>query len=292
MQIFKLTISLIFLFITFPAESAEFSLDQKKPETIILSGIIEAGDADKYLGLQKNGAKHSPADSSISNGPFPVLILDSLGGSVSESIKIAKIVNALYVDVKVSPNKVCGSSCFLIFLAGSNRFASGSELMSAKKQKEVYAVLKNAANKSGQKNYHPPELPGFVGLHRPSIPNMTSLENNQGKVMREMSLYLEKQLLPKRLIDLMMGRPSNDVYWMTTADLAEIGQYPVNQEEFYIQKCGYIKNAEEKIANSTDRTEQAKFYKSMTDSMPCIINLTSTQRDVNFKKIKGGWNPY
>ena len=292
MKILNIAISLIFLLVVLPAKSADFTLHPKKPGTILLTGIIESGDANKYLTLQKNGARSSPTDPYVSNGPFGALELDSPGGSVDEAIKIAKIVSALYVNVAVLPNKVCGSSCFLIFLAGSSRSASGSELMDPIKQKQIYLTLKNEANKAGLKNLRIPELPGFVGLHRPSIPNMTSLENNQDKVMREMSAYLDKQLLPKRLIDIMMSRPSNDVYWMTTEDLAELGHYPVNQEEFYIQKCGYIKNVEARIANSTSRTEQARLYKSMTDSVPCMVDLASTQRDLNFKKIKGGWNLY
>jgi len=265
MKILKLLILFTLGCTAFSVKSAEFILDHG---SIYMSGTIESGDADKYLAIQKNGVKLSPMDAYVTSGPFTLLKLDSLGGSVSEAIKIAKIVNTLYINVSVVPDKVCGSSCFLVFLAGSGRNASGSDYMSEKKKKEFYAGMNSIANKAGVKNRI--KLAGFVGLHRPSIPNMTSLENNQSKIMKEMSSYLKDQNLPTRLIDLMMSRPSNDVYWLTTEDLQELGEYPINQEEFYIQKCGYVKNVWLKIANSNNSAEKNRLFKISEHSQLCI----------------------
>jgi len=43
--------------------------------------------------------------------------------------------------------------------------------------------------------------------------------------MRAVRDRLENELIPRRLIDIMMSRPSNDIYWLTADDLLELGDY-------------------------------------------------------------------
>lgn len=99
---------------------------------ILLSGEIQKGDAEKL----------AKAAMLLVNPFYPnggVLFLDSPGGDIEESLKIASLVKALhlntivagrrtlaYVDkshdqsISESPlhHEICASACFFIFLAG------------------------------------------------------------------------------------------------------------------------------------------------------------------------------
>jgi len=59
--------------------------------------------------------------------------------------------------------------------------------------------------------------------------------------MRQVQNYLESQMVSRRLIDLLMSRPSNDIYWMTDDDFEELGEYRPEVEEFLIKRCGYVR---------------------------------------------------
>ena len=100
----------------------------------------------------------------------------------------------------------CVSACFLIFLAGDFRVAQG-----AIKGQRFSAPL------------------GYVGLHRPFINSpdeKTSSQSSPKEIMRKVAAYLDKKMVPRRLVDIMMSRPSNDIYWLSDDDLDEIGENP------------------------------------------------------------------
>jgi hypothetical protein len=48
-------------------------------------------------------------------------------------------------------------------------------------------------------------------------------------------------MVPQYLIDEMMGRPSNDIYWLGERDLNLLNEFSAGDEEALISKCGYIR---------------------------------------------------
>jgi hypothetical protein len=106
---------------------------------------------------------------------------------------------------------------FFLFLAGSERVASPSELRQPGQVEAINATAKQAGvNRK-------PELPGFVGLHRPFYTKVSNIEKHQSAMMERVGSHLKKQMISGRLIDAMMSHPSNDVYWLTNFDLNEMG---------------------------------------------------------------------
>lgn len=187
-----------------------------------ISGQIVAGDYQKFVKLanQKLGAR---------------VILSSPGGDLNESIKIAELVSRLNLNTEVPKGEICASACFFIWINGERRVA---------------------------RKINPNSDKVSLGLHRPYLSNPTSERSsteNQINVQRRTIAYLEGKLIPRRLIDIMMARPSNDIYWMTESDLYELGEYPSHIEEPYIAKCKYDRAYDEKWINlmSQDKFAEA-----------------------------------
>lgn len=240
---------------------------------LTLSGEIKTGDAKKLLAMLLD--PKSPY--------FSGVIVNSPGGSVDEAIKIAKLVKSLYTPVSVDPNGYCASACFFIFLAGSGRSASPAELMGTAERR----VQDESLRKHGL-----PPTPGSVGLHRPFLTRIDGLNNKQSDGMRFVASYLEGELLPRRLIDLMMSKPSNDIYWLKDDDLAGLGDYPPEQEEYFIQKCGYDRNHIAKVLASRDRSTIRKITEKALKANDCMSQVTSDANSTTMRKLKSGWLPY
>ena len=83
---------------------------------VMISGNIERSDAarftDKIVGVSK-----------------AIVILDSPGGSVIDGILIGKIIRGNKFATAVLENTLCASSCALIWLAGTQRFAEVSSVV-------------------------------------------------------------------------------------------------------------------------------------------------------------------
>jgi hypothetical protein len=189
------------------ASSAEFkSVDLRGNGSYIItmSGSINHGDADKLRSLILSEIIY-----------FTAIELNSPGGNLAEAIKISRIIQELKIATRVKQGGVCASACFLIWIAGEPRQASGQR----------------SSSKYGN-----------IGLHRPFIQN---IQNNaeharmQLQAQQYVSRFLEEYLLPRRLIDVMMSRASNEVYWLTDKDIYEIREYSSFAEELFISKCNY-----------------------------------------------------
>ena len=243
--------------------------------TIAFSGRIEAGDTERLVAILRKNRFHS-------------LHVDSLGGSVDEAIRMAQVVKALYLGVRVTPGKPCASACFLLFLAGSGRGASPAEMMTAKAR----AQLNELNAKTIAAGLPPTQIDGFVGLHRPYSGNISNLENNQIEIMKKLTRYLEALMLPRRLIDSMMTRPSNDIYWLTYEDLQQLGDYPPEQEELFIKKCGYDRNYFNKLSKGPGAAKRNGALIAANDKAgECIVGITSDGREKAWRKLKEGWLP-
>lgn len=190
-------------------------------------------------------------------GVIVAMELDSLGGDVEEAIKISKLIENLRISTIVVKNKVCGSACFFIFIGGSNRMAAGIE------------------DKSNS------NIPvGFVGIHRPFLADTSSAKyiSKQENVMRKVRDYLDNNLIPRKISDAMISRPSNDVYWLTYQDLYDLGEYPPAVEEHLISTCNYDRNA----YLNKNKTNESDHVNKMNTVQDCIANLWLE----NYEKMK------
>jgi hypothetical protein len=88
---------------------------------IVLDGDIAGGDGDAVEALMKE---------TNDRGKLVVALrLDSLGGSLAESVKIAELVQRTKIAVVVGSKARCASACFLIFAAGIEKFVGyGAEI--------------------------------------------------------------------------------------------------------------------------------------------------------------------
>lgn len=95
--------------------AAEISVVKRPQCYLQLEGQIEAGDADK---LQKVLAVVDD-DESLIGDITRAVCLNSPGGSLSEGIKLAKLVFSSHLPTFVDKNEVCNSACSLVWLGGS-----------------------------------------------------------------------------------------------------------------------------------------------------------------------------
>jgi hypothetical protein len=93
--------------------------------------------------------------------------------------------------------------------------------------------------------------------------------------MRQVQNYLEQQMVSRRLIDLMMSRPSNDIYWLTAADFDELGEYSPQVEELLVQKCAYVRVT----GRSTEQTlDPSKFLRALDCASDVLSDVRSKAR--------------
>jgi hypothetical protein len=236
---------------------------------LVLTGPIEAGDADKIVAAVR-GRRFPP----------PAFAINSPGGSVVESIRIAQIVKKLAVSVTVVHGGQCASACFMVFAAGAGRSALPAELMSPEAQRRTNELAIKVTGK-------PANSPGPVGLHRPYQANILSADNDQVKVMKFLSAYLEEEMVPKRLVELMMTHPSNDIYWLSADDLKQLGEYAPAMEEFLINRCGYDRNLADKIMSSKGNSSSLIAQGDRADD--CIGRETGELTARGFADIQKGW---
>jgi len=205
-----------------------------------------------------------------------ILYLDSPGGALSEAMQMGQLIRLLQVQTIVEKNKICASACFFIFLGGAGRLAAGAI--------------------SGQ------PIPlglfaGYLGLHRPFLAAPSgaseSLER-QTSAMKHVRIYLEGFLVSNRLIDLMMSRPSNDIYWLSDDDLEELGNYPPELEELYISRCGYNRKIYQMILDSKNlgNSEQTQsLQNSLKQTNICIAQYQNNAFEFGMRKLRSGWHP-
>lgn len=263
-----------------PAFASDTSIHGSSPSesisnnSILLSGEIQKGDAEKLVKLI------------VKSHPLALrLILDSPGGDVEESLRIASLVKALHMNTVVGEGGICASACFFIFLAGDHRLALG--ILVAGDAKITSTVS------------------GYIGLHRPH------LESNQAKeysssdaemlqhgIMQKISEYLRNEDVPQHLIDLMMSRPSNDIYWMTQNDIDQLGEYRPSLEELLISRCGYNRNLSLDVVKakiSNDSVEIARTEARANAFADCSVDAFSDfshERVTNTKRLVKGWRPW
>lgn len=258
--------------------AAEFLVDSEKTQDkvseLLIRGELVTGDVDRFLAA----LKQYPRIHSVS--------LDSSGGSVVEAIRMGEAIRFAYLETSVQPEKSCVSACFFLFVAGTGRLASHSAAMSKAFQKE----LRELDRKVGVRT----KMYGFVGLHRPYFKAPTEINTKQSELMRRVRAYMDNLLIPRRLIDLMMSRPSNEIYWLSERDLEELGTYGPDQEENFVQQCGYVRNATSKAIDLKSERRGANavdMFQNQLKAQKCIYPIIMSMRERAKVQIEKGWRP-
>jgi hypothetical protein len=86
--------------------------------TLRLTGMFETGDSDKLRDVLAKVKAETPAKSTL---PLATLELSSLGGSLSEGIKVGELLRASDVVAVVRRPDICLSACALALLGGNAR---------------------------------------------------------------------------------------------------------------------------------------------------------------------------
>lgn len=229
---------------------------------IALSGPIKRGD---FFTLRLEMAKEANV-LRVLHG----FTLNSPGGDMGEAMKIGELVRGLRLPTRVAENGICASACFFIWLGGAMRSAGSEEFTRS----------------------------GKVGLHRPFLAtpsNTPSGLQRQAEVQRLTIQELERQLVPRRLIDTLMSRPSNDIYWLSFEDIEELGEHPPELEELYIQKCSYDRRNVVRLAQSRrsgDAAGATQLQGHMAKVLRCMNELDLNALDDGLERLNSSvWKP-
>lgn len=200
----KYFVVMLLLFGSNNGMAAEFLVSRMSPGLlqIELQGDIRNGDHGRLMSLIEN--------SPISFINARAIVLNSKGGSVTEAIRIAEIVERASLATIVGPGDVCASACFLIFVSGPIRWNQGDIL-----------------------------------IHRPYLPKSTYANNelseitkSQRAAMSNVRMFLRERSVPTKFIDLLISQSSTEAYRLTPYDEVEVGIMTPSYEEAVIAKCG------------------------------------------------------
>jgi hypothetical protein len=148
---------------------------------ILITGEITPGDADNFKSAikQANDA-----------GKFvPNVRLNSDGGNLLEGVKLADAVRFGKISTNVGKNATCASACFLVFAAGTTKYAS-------------YGAQ--------------------IGVHGAS--DETGSETVQSGAATVSMARIAKDLgVPDAIIGRMVVTPPSDMVWLTPQDLQSTG---------------------------------------------------------------------
>ncbi len=230
--------------------------------TVNLEGDIRQGDAERVVVAVLAAPKQ-----------IIFMSLNSKGGDLMEAMRIVALVKDAHWNVSVGKGhgRVCVSACFFIFLAGESRSAGGAG------------------------NPWPQALwdlePGIVGIHRPYFNDAAGnpeAPKKQEELMRKVRDYLNSAGVSQYLVDEMMSRPSNDIYWLKDRDLDAIGDYNAGIEEALIATCGY-KRSSLMAAEKWSQERMAPVY-------ACVAKyLGDKNRPLQLSyvaKLRTGWRPW
>lgn len=226
---------------------------------LYLNGEIHQGDSEQLASIL---SKTKRARS---------LTVNTLGGDVREALRIAELVRGSRIDVQVAKSGRCVSACFFIYLEGYSRNASWAN---------ADGTLPSSIRSAGP-----------IGIHRPYLNSVTSnLESaqNQEIVMKNVRSYLATKLVPQYLVDEMMARPSNDIYWLTERDVVTLGEYDPGVEEVLIAKCGY-KRTNAMFEENWSKERISRMYNCSFDYWD--EHLSPLQL-VYLSRLKSGWRPW
>ena len=293
----RVTISLLsLLFVLFAADAnaAKFMYepDDENP-SLKLVGKIESGDSERFVKLMLDIHRRGGIDSVPRR-----LVIDSAGGSIAEAVKLASLVEKFRLSTSVfgrdlqSPKHqgVCASACFLVWLGGYFRFASGFHIPDGDE-------LEDAA-------FETLSLSGMVGLHRPyldlvesSAKNMAELQLHQRQEISGLRRYLEERSVSTELIEKMMAHTSKNIYWLRPKEINDLSESP-EHEELLVSNCNYRKTIvterstkEEVLAflQESSGEEQERVHKC---GRSLVQRLRGKELPSLLIRLNKGWRPW
>ncbi len=102
--------------------------------------------------------------------------------------------------------------------------------------------------------------------------------------MQDLREYLKRKQVPQYLVDEMMGRASNQIYWLREKDLNLLGEFSPGYEEILIKECGYDKS----ISEWSD-ARQIKFFNCQHDVWEREFLPSQL---IYIKRLANGWRPW
>ena len=180
----KATVVGLFLAVAFSGQAIAATVDhftsKEGREVITLSSGIIAGDASQVA----NAIKEANAAGRL----VSAVRLNSPGGSLDEGAKLADVVRYAKIATVVMNGTSCASACFIVFAAGSEKYASYS------------------AN---------------VGVHGASV-NGQETEGSRAATIA-MAKIVKELGVPPAIIGQMVVTPPNQIVWLQPADLQSMG---------------------------------------------------------------------
>ena len=158
------------------------SVATKDGKTIILlTGEIIEGDADTLKAAIKTANDAGKLVSGVR--------LNSPGGNLLESLKLADVVRFAKVATNVAGNATCASACFLVYAAGATKFANYT----------AQVGVHGASDKQGEETV----------VSSAATVSMARAAKDLG--------------VPAAIIGRMVVTPPNEMVWLTPQDLQSIG---------------------------------------------------------------------
>lgn len=256
---------------TLPAISATLTVSDQRGQHpgIYIEGPITTGDAERLIAIQRERVTRKLA-------PLAWARLNSLGGSLSEAVKIASLIESFRLDTAVPMGAQCASSCFILYIAGSQRSAMG-----------------------------PGEgaIAGKVGVHRPFLDlsqtkdhELAKAAAEQQKLMYQLKVFLAQRNVPQAIIDRMMKNSSTEVYWLDDADLREVGFYSPSYEELIISRCGRSPDIARTLSSPSPKQGESDTIDGMDELISCqnrlMVQLRSQEVPALLKRMQGTWRPW
>ena len=194
-----------------------------------IEGEIVVGDYDKMVNLIRTDPEY------YLNGY--VIIVNSNGGNILESIKIANLIKKTFRRIEVSD--VCASSCFNIFIGATDRTIGD----------------------------------GKLGVHRPYFSKelFTNLkaeeaEKLQNSMMTQVRDFLASCFVPQSILDKMFATPSTKIYWLNKSELAMLGNKSSWYDEYITAKCDYNDRDEKSSRWALIQSNYKLFLDSFSDA--------------------------
>jgi hypothetical protein len=103
----------------------------------VLSGEIASGDTDRLLAEVKTAMNDRRVIAGVQ--------LSSPGGDVGEGFKLARVVRDARIATIVPDGAMCASACFIVFAAGSEKFASYAARLSPDDLRSMGATMTGRA---------------------------------------------------------------------------------------------------------------------------------------------------
>lgn len=240
------------------ALALEISFGQTTPRgcqlakpALVLSGEIIPGDYDRLVDwIRANPDVFLRGDLSV--------VPDSSGGSISEAIKIAELLERSLAGVWLAAScenpPFCGSACFALVVGAPRRII----------------------------------LPMTVALHRPYFSatayramDVHSARGQYEEMVAAFKDWLVRRHVPSTLVEAMMTKSSREMYWLTEDDVRALGDAAPWFEELVIARCNVQKDVHldwAEAARKGDKERADRLLRTWNSQAACVTQLTNKHR--------------